>query len=211
MGCPDQRHDVVARATGTRAPPDERLGRLRAPPVELLPALAPVAALPLAQPGRHVAVLVRRVLETQRHLPAHVGLPVERPLAGLEGADVQRAPDAAGEARPVEEDARVVDQPGHGRIAVPSSSDPRAQEAAAASLGVELHLLGSQPHERLDDVRPRRRRRRSGRRSCSTPASSPAPARRGRRGTPRRRCSGSWSAGTSRRTPTCAARRDPRS
>ena len=62
----------------------ERLGRLGAPPVELGAAVAPVAPLPLAQPRGDVAVVVGGVLEPDRHLPAHVGLPVERALAGLE-------------------------------------------------------------------------------------------------------------------------------
>ena len=104
---------ATIRYTGSVA--DERLGRLGAPPVELGAALAPVAPLPLPQPRREVAVLVGRVLEADRHLPAHVRLPVERPLAGLEGADVQGAAGAAGEAGPVEEDAGVVDEAGHGR------------------------------------------------------------------------------------------------
>ena len=122
---------------------DERLRRLGAPPVEVLAALAPVAALPLPQPGRQVAVLVGRVLEPDRHLPAHVGLPVERPLAGLEGADVQGAAGAAGEAGPVEEDARVVDEAGHGRLDAVVAGLAGPQEPAPRGLGVELHLLAA--------------------------------------------------------------------
>ena len=124
--------------------------------------------------------------------------------------DVQRIPPPANPG-PVEEDAGVVDEPGHRRIAVSVLLGPRAQEASAASLGVELHLLrvagGRRPSRRWR----RRPRRRSGRRSCSSPASVPAPGRRGCRGNRRRRCTGSSSAGTSRRTPTCGARRGPRS
>jgi hypothetical protein len=99
-----------------------------------------------------VAVLVGRVLEPDRDLPAHVRLPVERPLAGLEGADVQGAAGAAGEAGPVEEDARILDEAGHGRLHAVVAGFAGSQEAAPLGLGVELHLIGAQPHERLDDV-----------------------------------------------------------
>ena len=65
---------------------------------------------------------------------------------------MQRAPDAAGEPGAVEEDAGIVDEAGdRGRLAVVTRL-ARAQEAAAAGLGVELHLVRSQAHERLDDV-----------------------------------------------------------
>src|SRR3712207_9162173 len=50
------------------------------------------------------------VVEAQRQLPAHVRLPVHRPLARGERAMVQRAPDPALESGAVEEDARVVDE-----------------------------------------------------------------------------------------------------
>src|SRR4029077_13267685 len=84
------------------------------PPVELLPALPPVVAVPLADGGGDRAVVVLGVLPSQRKLPADVGLEIERPLVALEGSPVQRAPRPAGETRPVEEDARVVGQPADG-------------------------------------------------------------------------------------------------
>jgi hypothetical protein len=78
------------------------------------------------------------------------GLPVERPLAGLEGADVQGAAGAAGEAGPVEEDAGVVDE----RVTVRLRRRRRlaGRRNPPRGLGVELHLARRQPHERLDDV-----------------------------------------------------------
>ena len=85
------------------------------------------------------------------------------------------------------------------------------QEPALAGLGVELHLLGAQPDERLDDVGDVVVVDEVGAVAAAALLPARAPARRGCPGTRRRRCSGSSSAGTWRRTPTSAARRGPRS
>src|SRR5690606_3817464 len=79
--------------------------------------------------------------EPQGKLPAHVGLPVERSLAGFERASVQRAAGAARESGPVEEDARVADEPGDQR-AVRGTAD----RATSAHRGpTVLPLLVGQP------------------------------------------------------------------
>ena len=101
----------------------------------------------------HVAVLVGRVLEPHRHLPAHVGLPVERPLAGLEGGDVQGAPGAAGEPGPVEEDAGVVDEAGHRRHDAAVARRDRRGAGTRPSPPWRGTASGrAQADERLDDV-----------------------------------------------------------
>src|SRR5262249_38896459 len=102
--------DLVAQGEVDRSLADEGIGALGAPPVELEAALAPVAPLPLPQRAGRVAVLAGVLVEPQRELPAHVGLPVHGPLAGFEGGAVQRTPGAPREAGTVEEDAGVVDE-----------------------------------------------------------------------------------------------------
>ena len=64
-----------------------------------------------------MAVDVGLVVAAERHLPAHLGLPVGDRLAAPEGGGVQRAAGAAGEVGAVEEDAGAVDDPAH-RLAV---------------------------------------------------------------------------------------------
>ncbi len=59
-----------------------------------------------------MTVLVGAVDLAEGKLPADLGLPVDEALTGLDGTDVERAPVAAGEARAVQEDARVADEPG---------------------------------------------------------------------------------------------------
>src|SRR5262249_32274277 len=126
-----------------RLVPDKGVRALGAPPVELEPAVAPVAAFPLPQGGRHVAVFAGVLVEAERELPAHVGLPVHEPLAGLERGPVQRAAGAAGETRAVEEDAGVVDEAGDARAVL-----LHPMEAAAASLAPVLPLLVGEPRRR---------------------------------------------------------------
>ena len=93
-----------------------------------------------------MAVLVGRVLEPQWHLPTDVGLPVHRALAGLERGDVQRAPGTLGEPGSVEEDARVVGQPGDrgGRAVVLGAG---VEEALRHRFVVELHVTRPETHE----------------------------------------------------------------
>ena len=99
-----------------------------------------------------MTVLVGGVLEPERHLPADVRLPVERPLAGRERPDVQRTPDAAGEPGAVEEDAGVVDEPAHGHVAAVRPRRTPGRGTLLAGLRVELHLVGPQADERLHHV-----------------------------------------------------------
>ena len=65
---------------------------------------------------------------------------------------MQRAADAAGEPGPVEEDAGVVDEAGHGHRDAVVAGLAGSQEPAPPGLGVELHLVGAQAHERPDDA-----------------------------------------------------------
>ena len=158
---------------------------------------------------RDVAVVVGAVLEPERHLPAHVGLPVERPLAGLERGDVQRAAGAAGEAGPVEEDARVVDEPGDRGRCRRRRLPVAGTRLASPSRGTAL--LGLEPHERLDDGLHVVVVDEVGAVAAAALLQLGGVGRRARPCSRRRRCSCSWTAGTWRRTPTSAARRGPRS
>ena len=112
--------------------PDERLGRLGAPPVELRPALPPVAAVPLADHRGDPTVGRRLVLAPQRQLPADLGLELDVADPPGLGLEVQRAARAGGEPGAVEEDAGAVDQTG-AEVAVGQLLDD-----ALLALGVEL-------------------------------------------------------------------------
>ena len=110
-GLADHLDDLLAQVLIRGNPTDERVVALGAPPVEVVAALAPVAALPLAQRRRDVPVVVGVMLEAQRQLPADVGLPVDVPLAGLDRSDVQSTTGAAGKVGLVVEDAGALDDP----------------------------------------------------------------------------------------------------
>ena len=90
-------------------------------------------------------MVVGDVVEAQWQLPAHVRLPVERPLAGVERGDVQRAAGSAGEPGAVEEDARPVDEAGDGGPVL------GVEVAAASTRAMELPLVGGQPSGGLGD------------------------------------------------------------
>ena len=111
---------------------------LGAPPVELGPALAPVAPVPLADDRGDPTVGRRLVLAAQRELPADLGLELDVADAPGLGLDVQGAARAGGEAGAVEEDAGAVDQPG-AEVAVGQLLDH-----ALAALGVELPDVGTE-------------------------------------------------------------------
>src|SRR5208283_4707927 len=93
---------------------DEGVGCLRAPPMELTPALAPMAAVPLADDrGDVTLVVVDLVLPAQRQLPADLGLERHGGQPPVERGDVEGAAGAGGEVGSVQEDAGVADEPGH--------------------------------------------------------------------------------------------------
>ena len=108
----DHLDELVAHGLVHRFLGHEGLGRVGAPPVELLAALAPVAALPLADGRGDVPVDVGLVDPAQGQLPADLGLPVEGPLVPAQRRLVQRAAGAGGEPGTVEEDAGPVDDAG---------------------------------------------------------------------------------------------------
>ena len=104
--------------------PDERLRAPRCTTSELLAALAPAVAAELGERRDHGAVVLLLVDPAQRELPAHLGLHVAVVLPGAHRVDWCSAqPGPVGEAGPVEEDARVVDEPG-APLVLPSSSLP---------------------------------------------------------------------------------------
>ena len=167
-------HDLVAQRLVHGCAVDEGVVGLGAPPVELGAALAPVAPLPLPQRGGDVAVgILGVVLEPQRELPAHLGLPVERALAGLEGGGVQGAADAALEPGPVQEDAGTVDEAGLDLAGLVDLGGP----GLAVPVLWSCHCSGVSRSACSSIVLPRRPRRRSGRRSCSSPGRGRRPAR----------------------------------
>jgi hypothetical protein len=88
---------------------DERIVGLGAPPVKLLTSVAPVATFPLAHGRGDVAVHVGFVGATKRELPAHFGLPIERPLPRFEGGTMQCTTTATGKVGRVQKHARTVD------------------------------------------------------------------------------------------------------
>ena len=114
--------------------------------MELCASLAPVAALPFAQRAGHVAVSVGVLVQAQRQLPTDVRFPVERTFPDGQGSRMQRASFAAGETRPVEEDAR----------AVVDARDDRAvglgvRPTVSGALAVELPLGRSQAGGAVDN------------------------------------------------------------
>src|SRR6185437_2103559 len=92
---------------------DEGLGVLRAPPVEFLPALAPVPAIPLTDGGDDVAVVLHLILSAERQLPAHLGFVLERVHPTLERGQMEGAAGAGAEPWTVQKDAGVALDPGH--------------------------------------------------------------------------------------------------
>jgi hypothetical protein len=95
-----------------------------------------------------VSGAVRLVLEADRDLPAHVGLPIEGPFAGRHGSDVQCAASAAVKTWPVQEDAGIIDLAGHGCGCALIIGFAGFQEAVACRFTVELHVMGLQFDER---------------------------------------------------------------
>ena len=177
----DELDDLVARGHVHRLGADERLGRLGAPPVELGAALAPVAALPLAQRRRDVAVVVgvraRGGAAPASTRSASSRAAARRPRARRCAARTRRRRRTPGRLRKMQ--ASSTSRVTVGRL--PSSS---ARRVAGSRLGSALawNCICSrlEPHERRCTTSARRRRRRSGRRSCSSPARARRPARRGR-------------------------------
>jgi hypothetical protein len=94
--------------------------------------------------------LVDLVRQPQRQLPAHLGLPVEEALAGLERADVQRAAGAAPEVGAVQEDAGAVMGAGRPAAALGALERP----ALSLRLGPQLPLVGGEPCRLPTDPRP---------------------------------------------------------
>ena len=92
-----------------------------------------------------MARFVGGVLQADRDLPTHRRLPVHRPLARFECGDVQRTADAALEAHPVQEDARIVDESGDRRPAAVLFGVALAQMSLLHHLGVELHVARLEP------------------------------------------------------------------
>src|SRR2546430_16104294 len=130
-----------------------RLGRRRAPPVQLVPALAPAAPVELGDRGsqslRAVWSFGPLLVAADRQLPAHVGFVFQRVYPVRQRLGVQRAPPAAREVRVVEEDARP---------AVPGRGAPRrAAPVDRIHLGVVL--------EPAPEVLPRLRGQLAGRRA----------------------------------------------
>jgi len=75
------------------------------------------------------------MVDLQRRLPANRRFPVERRLVLIESGEVESAAFAAGKARPVEEDARIIDHP---RRAVLRARFLRISEHPAARCGLVL-------------------------------------------------------------------------
>ncbi len=99
-----------------------------------------------------MTLVVGGVLESDRYLPADVGLPVEGALAGPDGRDVERASRAGWEARPVQEDACIVHQARGGHRCAVVGVLARGEESLLDRLGVELHHLGIETGEGSDHV-----------------------------------------------------------
>src|SRR5688500_7083277 len=88
----------------------ERFGGFGAPPGEVVAAFTPTLTCELRDRRDDRPVLLLLVDSPKWELPAHFGLEVAVVFAGPHGVHVQRAPRAEVEVRPVEEDARVVDE-----------------------------------------------------------------------------------------------------
>ena len=79
--------------------------------------------------------VIDALLESQRELPAHIGLPVDEALAAGDRGLMERTSSPVGESRTIQEDARVVDEPRHPLavlVAVQWAAGAREQHAAAA-------------------------------------------------------------------------------
>jgi glycolate oxidase len=91
---------------------DERRGLFGAPPPELFAALPPPVTAELRQRRDDTTIFLLLVDAAEWELPADLGLHLAVVLAGPHGVEVQRAADPTGEARPIQEDAGVLDQAG---------------------------------------------------------------------------------------------------
>ena len=132
------------------------------------------------------------------------------PASSAAMCSAQPAPPA--KPGPVEEDAGVVDEPGDGRPSTPSSlGSPGRRNPPRRALAWNCIWSGRRRTNACDDVGDVVLVDEVGAVAAAALLELRAPARRGSRGSRRRRCTGSSSAGTWRRRPRSAARRDPRS
>ncbi len=109
----DQLDNLLAGRLPDRSVLAERQRIVSAPPREFQSTLAPIAALPLAKNEGGVTVVVGVLVEPDRHLPTHIGLPVEWPLTTPNGRLVQRTSGPVLEAGPVEKNTGIVNGVGH--------------------------------------------------------------------------------------------------
>lgn len=110
-------------------------GVLRAPPVEVVAAFTPVAAVPLADDRGHSSVRFGLILPTERQLPADLRFEFDVAHPSTSGLEVQCAPGTGGKSRSVEKDAGIVDEPGPRVAAVEFTHD------AVLAFSVELPHL----------------------------------------------------------------------
>src|SRR5262249_19822399 len=108
---PDQRGQLRRVRHVQRLCADVRLRRRGAPPVQVVPALAPAAPVELGQRGDQYPGIVRPLrpllVPADRQLPAHAGLVLRRVYAVAQRRGVQRAAATGREVRVVEENARA--------------------------------------------------------------------------------------------------------
>lgn len=118
---------------------DEGPRVLGAPPVEVGSTRAPVTTVPLCDSRGDASIVFDDVVASQRQLPADFGLERYVALRVVDRHDVQCATGAPMEIGSVEEDARVLDQPGDDLAVL---LDP---SRGLSSLGLELPLVISEP------------------------------------------------------------------
>ena len=105
----DQFDDFFARGLPNRTILVESQGIVRAPPCEFESTLAPVASLPLTKNEGGMPIVVGVFVEPDRHLPAHIRLPVEGPFTSANGGLMKGTAGSVLEPRPVQEDAGLID------------------------------------------------------------------------------------------------------
>ena len=137
QGVADHASQLELQAAVDRLGAGEGLRRLGAPPGELVAAGTPARTGELRQRGRHRAVALLPVFLAQRELPAHVGFRDHGMLAVAHGQHVQGAARAGREARPVQEDAGAIHQPG-----APAARRQAGRHAPARADGEVLPLVG---------------------------------------------------------------------
>jgi hypothetical protein len=134
----DHRDQLFGHRVDDAVLADEGFRVFGAPPMEVRAARAPVTSVPLRDASDDVSVVFDLVVASKRQLPADLGLQRDVTLLVVDRHDVQRTSRSAMKVGSIEEDARVLDEPGDDLAVLLHA------RRTLTALGLELPLVGGQ-------------------------------------------------------------------